>query len=77
MHRNRTTTVLLLAGLLGLLLAGLGVFASPWPWVVVLSFGALRPTAARFLSLRELADVSRVEDMRDARAAMESAGLGL
>lgn len=75
MHRNRTTTGLLLAGLLGLLLAGFGVFASPWPWVVVLGFGALRPSVARFLALRESDDISRVEDLRDARAALESAGL--
>lgn len=77
MHRNRTTTGLLLAGLLGLLLAGFGIFASPWPWVVVLALGAVRSPVARLLAGRRAADAERLEDMRHAREAMDAAGVGL
>lgn len=77
MHRNRTTTGLLLAGLLGLLLAGLGVFPSPWPWVVVLGFGALRPLLAGLLRARDRQGERAYIDLGNARALAEDAGIGL
>lgn len=77
MHRNGTTTALLAAGLLGLILAGLGVFPSSWPWVVVLGFGVVRPVASscvRFLS-RDVDE--RLGDLRTSRRAAEIAHVDL
>lgn len=77
MHRNRTTTGLLLAGLLGLLLAGLGVFPSPWPWVVVLSLGALRLPLANLLRARDRQAERAHIDLSNARTLAEDAGVAL
>lgn len=77
MHRNRTTTGLLLAGLIGLLLAGLGVFASPWPWVVVLSLGALRLPLLGILRANARQAERAFADLYRARLQSEEAGLGL
>ena len=77
MHRNGTTTGLLAAGLLGLILAGLGVFPSPWPWVVVLSLGALRPLLAGLLRTRNRESERAYIDLNNARVLAEDAGVGL
>lgn len=77
MHRNRTTTGLLLAGLIGLLLAGFGVFPSPWPWVVVLSLGALRLPLLGILRANARQAERAFADLYRARLQSEEAGLGL
>lgn len=77
MHRNSTTTGLLLAGLLGLLLAGFGVFASPWPWVVVLSLGAVRLPLLGLLRANTRQSERAFADLMRARTLSEESGLAL
>lgn len=77
MHRNRTTTGLLLAGLLGLLLAGFGVFASPWPWVVVLGFGSVRLPLLSLLRSRDRQSERAYIDLNNARVLADDVGVGL
>lgn len=77
MHRNRTTTGLLLAGLLGLLLAGFGVFASPWPWVVVLGLGVFRAPVLSLLRTRDRQADRAAIDLHEARILAEGAGIDL
>lgn len=77
MHRNRTTTGLLLAGLLGLLLSGLGAFATPWPWVVVLSLGAVRLPLLTVLRDNRAREEEATQGLRHAREANMLATLNL
>lgn len=73
MTRARTTVGLLLAGLLGLLLASLGVFGSPWPWLVVLGFGAFRAPALGILRANTRREENALLDLMRARALAHSA----
>lgn len=77
MTRARTSIGLILAGLLGLLLSGLGVFPSPWPWVVVLGFGAFRAPALGILRANTRREEHAMQDLMRARDVAHLAGADL
>lgn len=77
MTRARTSIGLILAGLLGLLLSGLGVFPSPWPWVVVLGVSAFRAPALGILRANTRREEHAMQDLMRARDVAHLAGADL
>jgi hypothetical protein len=77
MTRARTTIGLLLAGLLGLIASSSGHFGSPWPWLVVLGFGAFRAPALGILRANTKREEQALLDLTHARHGYHVAGADL